>query len=446
MILFYLFMCKPFSGWDTSIYGCDSIYELRLHVNPIYEFEYDATICSNEIFVFYGDTLNETGTYHANHPSIYGCDSITTLHLTVHDTTFNLLYDTICVTEKYRFGNSVITQAGNYAFVSTNEWGCVQYDSVCLSVIDTTIYTLYIGDILCADDEELIVEYEVVSGPELIEYSVLFDQFGHSQGFEDIYHAPLNTKEKYLSIPLPRGEVLPHPTPTYFDSQQGVNAYTCDDKYAYPLPANYHITVIMHNAICGDTLQRKDTIFDLLYPSWIHEQHWNDGIVLYNDTYNGGYKFSAYQWYQNGDTIYGANKEYLHIPSDLLMNDRGECDNYYQVELTRESDGYKTMTCPICPVLLEDTIVPTKDYFSIVPTIVDHRNPIVHILSTKPGKYSYVPYNLLGQGVGEHKQGTFVPNGNNYAGIIDLSGLGTGTILINVIVDDQPRAFYITIN
>ena len=430
----------------TSIYGCDSIYELRLHVNPIYEFEYDTTICSNELFIFYGDTLTETGTYHANHPSIYACDSVTTLHLTVHDTTFNLLYDTICISEKYRFRDSIITQTGHYAFVSTNEWGCMQYDSICLTVIDTTTYTLYIGDILCADEEELMVEYEVVSGPELIEYSVLFDQFGHSQGFEDIYHAPLDTKGRYLSIPLPKGEVLPHPTPTYFDSQQGVNQYTYDDKYAYPLPANYHITVIMHNAICGDTLQRKDTTFNLLYPSWIHEQHWNDGIVLYNDMYNGGHKFSAYQWYQNGDTIYGATKEYLHIPSDLLMNDRGNCENYYQVELTRESDGYKTMTCPICPVLLGDTIVPTKDYFSIVPTIVDHRNPIVHILSTKPGKYSYVPYNLLGQGVGEHKQGTFVPNGNNYAGVIDLSGLGTGTILINVIVDDQPRAFYITIN
>ena len=430
----------------TSIYGCDSIYELHLHVNPIYEFEYDTTICSNELFIFYGDTLTETGTYHANHPSIYACDSVTTLHLTVHDTTFNLLYDTICISEKYRFRDSIITQTGHYAFVSTNEWGCMQYDSICLTVIDTTTYTLYIGDILCADEEELMVEYEVVSGPELIEYSVLFDQFGHSQGFEDIYHAPLDTKGRYLSIPLPKGEVLPHPTPTYFDSQQGVNEYTYDDKYAYPLPANYHITVIMHNAICGDTLQCKDTTFNLLYPSWIHEQHWNDGIVLYNDMYNGGHKFSAYQWYQNGDTIYGATKEYLHIPSDLLMNDRGNCENYYQVELTRESDGYKTMTCPICPVLLGDTIVPTKDYFSIVPTIVDHRNPIVHILSTKPGMYSYVPYNLLGQGVGEHKQGTFVPNGNNYAGIIDLSGLGTGTILINVIVDDQPRAFYITIN
>lgn len=430
----------------TSIYGCDSIYELRLHVNPIYEFEYDTTICSNELFIFYGDTLTETGTYHANHPSIYACDSVTTLHLTVHDTTFNLLYDTICISEKYRFRDSIITHPGHYAFVSTNEWGCMQYDSICLTVVDTTTYTLYIGDILCADEEELMVEYEVVSGPELIEYSVLFDQFGHSQGFEDIYHAPLDTKGRYLSIPLPQGEVLPHPTPTYFDSQQGVNEYTYDDKYAYPLPANYHITVIMHNAICGDTLQRKDTTFNLLYPSWIHEQHWNDGIVLYNDMYNGGHKFSAYQWYQNGDTIYGATKEYLHIPSDLLMNDRGNCENYYQVELTRESDGYKTMTCPICPVLLGDTIVPTKDYFSIVPTIVDHRNPIVHILSTKPGKYSYVPYNLLGQGVGEHKQGTFVPNGNNYAGIIDLSGLGTGTILINVIVEDQSRAFYITIN
>jgi hypothetical protein len=170
----------------------------------------------------------------------------------------------------------------------------------------------------------------------------------------------------------------------------------------------------MHNGICGDSLQRKDTTISFWYPSWIHEQHWNDGIVLYNEIYNGGYEFSKYQWFLNGDSIHGATKEYLYVPNQLEMNQRGECDNYYQLALTRLEDGYTTFTCPICPVLLNDTIVPQKDYFSVVPTIVSKDNPTIHILSTRSGTYEIT--NLLGY----QKYGAFTPDANNYATSINL--------------------------
>lgn len=435
---------------DTTIHGCDSIYELQLHVNPVYDTICYDTICSNEFYLFYGDTLRLTGVYHDTLPSINGCDSITTLHLTVHDTTLHVIHDTICVSEKYVFGDTVLLDAGVYEFVSLDEYGCQVIDSIYLTVIDTTTYYLHIDSIVCADDDDILIYYEYIGQP-LIEFSVSFDDFGHSQGFTDISHAPLDTNNSILTIPMPKGEVLPHPNPTYFDSQQGINTYIQDDKYGYPLPAQYKMTITMHNGICGDTLQVKDTTISFYYPSWIHEQHWNDGIVLYNATYNGGHEFSEYQWFQNGDTIYGATKEYLYIPSELLMNDRGDCSNYYQVALTRLSDGYTTMTCPICPVLLQDTIVPTKDYFSIVPTVVDYRNPIVHILSTKSGKYTCTVYSTLGEPI-RSVEGEFEPNENNYAGTIDLTDVINGfqgsnaLITLSVEGEQTPRSFKIIIN
>lgn len=435
---------------DTTIHGCDSIYELQLHVNPVYDTICYDTICSNEFYLFYGDTLRLTGVYHDTLPSINGCDSITTLHLTVHDTTLHVIHDTICVSEKYVFGDTVLLDAGVYEFVSLDEYGCQVIDSIYLTVIDTTTYYLHIDSIVCADDDDILIYYEYIGQP-LIEFSVSFDDFGHSQGFTDISHAPLDTNNSIFTIPMPKGEVLPHPNPTYFDSQQGINTYIQDDKYGYPLPAQYKMTITMHNGICGDTLQVKDTTISFYYPSWIHEQHWNDGIVLYNATYNGGHEFSEYQWLQNGDTIYGATKEYLYIPSELLMNDRGDCSNYYQVALTRLSDGYTTMTCPICPVLLQDTIVPTKDYFSIVPTVVDYRNPIVHILSTKSGKYTCTVYSTLGEPIRSF-EGEFEPNENNYAGTIDLTDVINGfqgsnaLITLSVEGEQTPRSFKIIIN
>lgn len=425
---------------DTSIYGCDSIYELQLHINPIYNNIYYDTICNCDTYIFYGDTLRYSGLYHDTTQSVLtACDSISTLHLIVYDTTLNVVYDTICSPEKYEFLDSTFTEAGSYGFISTNLWGCRHHDSLYLTIVDTTAYDLYIGDVLCADDDELLVEYQIISGPELIEYSVLFDARGHAQGFQDIHHAPLDLNSNYFSIPIPKGEVLPHPTPTYFDSQQGVNQYTYEDKYAYPLPQKYHMTVIMHNGICGDTLQRKDTIFDLLYPSWIHEQHWNDGIVLYNEQYNGGHIFTSYQWLQNGEKIIGATKEYFYIPSELWMNNRGECKNYYQVELTRLSDGYKTITCPICPVVLGDTIVPREDYYSIVPTTVVKANPVVHILTTRPG--TYVVYDLSGNMI-LNEPIAFIPDEKNYAGNIELPAV-VGYYIVSMEMDNGDKRYVI---
>ena len=398
----------------TTIHGCDSIYELELTIDQSYDTIISDTICADEYYIFNGKSINTAGIYTDTLQTKLGCDSIIHLHLTVQDTTIVITEDTICYSEKYHYFGEVYTEPGIYDTITTNEWGCKQYNYLHLEVIDTTVYTISIGDVICADDEEIIVEYERLSGKTLIEYSVLFDELGHAQGFEDIHHAKLDTTRSYFTIPIPRGEILPHPDPTYFDSQQGVNDYIYEDKYAYPIPNLYTFKLIMHNGICGDSLQRKDTTISFWYPSWIHEQHWNDGIVLYNEIYNGGYEFSKYQWFLNGDSIHGATKEYLYVPNQLEMNQRGECDNYYQLALTRLEDGYTTFTCPICPVLLNDTIVPQKDYFSVVPTIVSKDNPTIHILSTRPGSYKIT--NLMGY----QKQDEFVPDANNYAGSIKL--------------------------
>lgn len=410
----------------TTELGCDSIYEMYLTVHQAYDHDVFDTICSDEYYHF-GDTLlNQTGEYLDTLRTIHDCDSIVHLYLTVYDTTVVETYDTICVTEKYYYFGKEYTEPGVYDTITLNDWGCKQYNYLHLAVIDTTVYNISIGDVLCADDEELWVEYEWISGRRLIEYSVFFDEFGHSQGFEDIIHAPLDPTLSYFAIPIPRGEDLPMPPHAYFDSQQGVNSFINETKQNYPEPNRYTMRVVMHNGICGDSLQRKDTTISFWYPSWIHEQHWNDVIVLYRDTFNGGYQFSNYQWYQNGQPLPGATGEYLYLPEQLLMNQRGDCSNYYQVELTRLSDGYTTMTCPICPVLMKDTIVPQDTYFSVVPTLVPKANPVIHFLASHAGTYTITT--LMGNTI---VSGEFTPDANNYAGNVDLRDYisATNTIL-----------------
>ena len=430
-----------------TVLGCDSIYELQLNVKQAYDTILPPdTICADDSIFFAGRYINKSGIYKDTLSTVDQCDSIFHLELVVLDTTAFVIHDTICVTEKYILDTlysdyQIFTKPGFYIDTTQNDWGCRHTTYLHLEVVDTTAYTLSIGDI-CADEDEILIYY-TYSGLPLIEYSVIFDTLGLMQGFSNIYHESLDTTQLMLRIPIPKGDILPRPNPTYFDSQQGVNVFVDEDKYAYPQPNQYHITVIMHNTICGDTLQRKDTIFDLLYPSWIHEQHWNDGIVLYNERYNGGYEYSHYQWYQNGEPIVGQTKEYLYLPEQLLLNEKGDCNNYYQVLLTRESDGYSTFTCPICPVYQpQDTIVPCLDYFSIVPTLVVKENPVVHILSTMPG--TCVGYDLAG--VQLFDPFDFVPNQNNYAGQIEIPVHHSGVVYIRLSTQNgDSRVFKILI-
>ena len=71
------------TNYDTTIHGCDSTTILLLTVNPVFNPVFEVSICYNESYDFYGDTLTESGTYIENLQTDKGCDSIITLNLTV---------------------------------------------------------------------------------------------------------------------------------------------------------------------------------------------------------------------------------------------------------------------------------------------------------------------------------------------------------------------------
>ena len=64
------------------------------------------------------------------------------------------------------------------------------------------------------------------------------------------------------------------------------------------------------------------------------DQRWDDVVVVNNNpANNGGYKFSTYQWYKNGEMIEGATGQYYQ--------EEGGLEGFYSVELdgVRTSDG-----------------------------------------------------------------------------------------------------------
>lgn len=81
--------------------------------------------------------------------------------------------------------------------------------------------------------------------------------------------------------------------------------------------------------------------FEIPYPSDIIVQKWNDVLAVLSAEYNGGYEFSGYQWYKNGEPMEGETKPYLYVKPYLRSTDT------YAVLLERASDGLKLQSCGV---------------------------------------------------------------------------------------------------
>lgn len=91
-----------------------------------------------------------------------------------------------------------------------------------------------------------------------------------------------------------------------------------------------------------------------LYPSSVLEQRWNDVICVLANAYNGGYDFTAFQWYKDGIELTGETRSYLSQPL--------YAGSEYSALLT-EKDGTQLMSCPL--------IAEAREEVTLEPTLVD---------------------------------------------------------------------------
>ena len=122
----------------TSGWGCDSIIETHLQVNPIYTIEESITICEGESYTLpNGEIIDISGTFQSLLSSQYGCDSIIVTNLTVNSTYSTIESITICNGTSYTLPNGeLVNTAGSYESILTAENGC---DSVITSDIEVLI-------------------------------------------------------------------------------------------------------------------------------------------------------------------------------------------------------------------------------------------------------------------------------------------------------------------
>ena len=131
---------------DLNTFGCDSVTELRLTVSPVYRQNFSRMICENGSFVFNGQTLTEAGVYTAELQSIYGCDSIVTLNLSVGAEYRDTLEAHVCYGgsyTQYNFNIENATETGYHEQHTSAQNGCDSTSVLHLIVHELNTTDLY---------------------------------------------------------------------------------------------------------------------------------------------------------------------------------------------------------------------------------------------------------------------------------------------------------------
>ena len=100
----------------------------------------------------------------------------------------------------------------------------------------------------------------------------------------------------------------------------------------------YNMELKLVDAVFGDTVVCPFTLY-VLYPANIFKIKFGNVLAVYNSKYNGGYNFTGFQWFMNGDTIPGATQSVYHSETQFTIGD------IFYVELT-DANGMKLQSCP----------------------------------------------------------------------------------------------------
>lgn len=279
----------------------DTTYTLELpEMGPLYD-TVPVYLCDDPgSYTWRSKTYNEYGMFNDTLISdVTGCDSITTLDLREPNRETREI--TILNDETYNFYGTLLNKQDEYTHVSPT---CDSVITLKLYIYDRLKVDMPTNYILCADQQSLPLPYRFISG-HTSDYSMTFAD----SVFANIAKTTLPDDTIILTLPLSIKPNLYNANITFYDETSG--------DVVIPL------------------------VIDIQYASSIVEQKWNDVLTVLNAEYNGGYDFTAYEWFKD-DVSLNAFGPYLYVANGLDLGAK------YQVRLTRP-DGVTAFSCPVYP-------------------------------------------------------------------------------------------------
>lgn len=352
---------------------CTDVYEFDVTVPSIQESEHvtKKQVCDGLEIAFEDSiyTISQDTTIQVVYEAFGGCDSIRTLEVTLIDP------DTICMGGSYEFYGNTYTEAGTYIYRTkgTEADGCDSIDyELCLVVLDTLDMEIGtpINESCNATERKILVPYTLISGVATA-FDVKFDEAAHAQGFTDMIGLPVQSAE---------------------DVTFNISSSAMPDRYI--------ATFTFYNEYdCGD--KTFEVPLDVYYPADVMTHRWDDVLAVKNEKYNNpngeGYKFTAFQWYKDGQPIEGETKSYLYLPNEKL-----DSNTEYQVALTREGSNESILSCPAeFTITDEDKNVNIKLETSYSKET--SQGMPIRIYANKPVSGTAVVYNMFGMVISSTK-------------------------------------------
>lgn len=156
---------------DIGDDGCDSLFLIHLQLHPTFDTLFSQEWCDS-LYTHADTTLrivDSISDFILSYHSIYGCDSITRLHLEKHRY-FTELYDGSCDSIGFTFSDTMLSVPGDYMFAYTTDNRCDSnvllhlqfYPSYDFLTVDSIYYGheyAWIEDYVFDDDIDITVNY-----------------------------------------------------------------------------------------------------------------------------------------------------------------------------------------------------------------------------------------------------------------------------------------------
>ena len=121
--------------------GCDSIVTLHLTIHNPTHTSLTTSACGN--LLWNGSNYTESGDYTFAHPDANGCTQVDTLHLTI----YNPVHESVVTSEcgSYTWNGRTYTESGVYTYSHPDAHGCTQVDTLHLTIRPAPAVTV-VGD------------------------------------------------------------------------------------------------------------------------------------------------------------------------------------------------------------------------------------------------------------------------------------------------------------
>ncbi len=131
-----------YSAIATNANGCTEQDSMEVFQNPTVYSSFADSICAGSTYTFHGQSISQAGIYVDTLQNLLGCDSIVTLQLSLVQPNSSSISASICDGDTYVFNGQNLTISGQYSVIIPSVFGCDSLVQLTLTVNPLPVVTV----------------------------------------------------------------------------------------------------------------------------------------------------------------------------------------------------------------------------------------------------------------------------------------------------------------